>query len=106
MSFILFGNEPTYNHFSDTYRWNFYNVFDLQQYQMCNGQVRYVLMENLRNAEVIFTSEKCDIAEYEFKELETLIMKKLWFHFNNFSVKVSDTFEIINKLCNEKYDEH
>ena len=103
MSFILFGNEPTYNHFSDTYRWNFYNIFDLQQYQMCNGQVRYVLMANLRNAEVIFTSEKYEITEDEFKELELLIMKKLWFHFNDLSIKVSDTFEIINKLCVEKY---
>ena len=103
MSFLILGNEPTYNYTSDTYRWTFYNTFDLLQYQMCNGQVRYVLMLNLRNSEVIFTTKQQEITEEEFNELELMISKKLWFHFNDLSVKVNDTFETINQLAVEKY---
>ena len=105
MSFLILGNEPTYNYISDTYRWNFYNTFDLQQYQMCDGRVRYALMLNLRNEGVIFTTKQREITEDEFNELELIISKKLWFHFNDLSVKVNDTFETINQLLMENTNE-
>ena len=103
MSFYVLGSEPIYNYVANTYRWSFYNTFDLQQYQQCTGEVRYALMLNLRNSEVILTTKQQEITEEEFNELELIISKKLWFHFNDLSVKVNDTFETINQLAVEKY---
>lgn len=103
MSFLVLGNDPTYNYVSDTYRWSFYNTFDLQQYQMCDGKVRYALMSNFRDMEVVFTTEKHEITEDELRELELIISKKLWFYFNDLSIKISETFDSVNRMCIEKF---
>ena len=97
MSFLILGNTPIYNYVSDTYRWSFYNTLDLQQYQMCNGEVRYALAVNLRDLEVILTTEKHEITEDELQELELIISKKLWYYFNDLSIKTNDTFNYLNK---------
>lgn len=102
MSFTLLKSEPNYNYLSDTYSWEFYNVFNLLQYQMCSGEVRYVLHLNFSKAEILYTTKGKDITEIEFCELETLMLKKLWYHFNEQSVKINDAFETVNQLANQK----
>ncbi len=57
MSFYVLGSEPIYNYVANTYRWSFYNTFDLQQYQQCTGEVRYALSVNFKNSEVVYTTK-------------------------------------------------
>ena len=102
MSFILLKSEPTYNYLSDSYSWEFYNVFKLLQYQMCNGEMRYVLSLNFSKAEILYTTKSKEITEVEYSELEILMLKKLWYHFNEQSVKINDVFETVNQLANQK----
>ena len=102
MSFILLKSEPTYNYLSDSYSWEFYNVFKLLQYQMCCGEVRYVLHLNFSKAEILYTTKCKEITEVEYSELETIMLKKLWYHFNEQSVKINDVFETVNQLANQK----
>ena len=102
MSFILLKSEPTYNYLSDSYSWEFYNVFKLLQYQMCNGEMRYVLHLNFSKAEILYTTKSKCITEIELSELETLMLKKLWYYFNEQSVKINDVFETVNQLANQK----
>ena len=102
MSFILLKSEPIYNYLSDTYSWEFYNVFNLLQYQMCSGEVRYVLHLNFSEAEILYTTKSKYITKTELRELEILMLKKLWYHFNEQSVKINDVFETVNQLANQK----
>ena len=62
----LLRSEPIYNYLSDTYSWEFYNVFNLLQYQMCSGEVRYVLHLNFSKAEILYTTKGKDITEIDF----------------------------------------
>ncbi len=101
MSFSILKSEPVYNYIGDTYRWSFYNVFDLQQYQMCTGEVRYVLLTNLRNPDVIFTTKVKDITKDELYELQTIIAKKLWWYFHTEQSRITGIFEVVNTLAVE-----
>ena len=102
MSFMLLKSVPTYNYLSDSYSWEFYTVFKLLQYQMCNGEMRYVLSLNFSKAEILYTTKSKEITEVEYSELEILMLKKLWYHFNEQSIKTSNVFETINQLAVEK----
>ena len=102
MSFKILGVEPTYNYVADTYRWSFFNKIDVQQYQMCSGEVRYVCLTNVWDSEMLFTTNCKDISEREFLELEKLLIKKLWMYFHSESCRVGEIFDIINQLALDK----
>ncbi len=102
MSFILLKSEPTYNYLSDSYSWESYTVFKLLQYQMCSGEIRYVLSVNFSKAEILYTTKNKEITEVEYSELETIMLKKLWYHFHEQGIKTNEVFEVINQLAVEK----
>ena len=103
MSFYVLGSEPVYNYVANTYRWSFYNTFDLQQYQQCTGEVRYALSVNFKNNEVVYTSKNEAPTEVEIMEIEKIVIKRLWHYFNNQAVVISENFEAINTLAQAKW---
>jgi hypothetical protein len=103
MSFYVLGSEPVYNYVSNTYRWSFYNTFDLQQYQQCTGEVRYALSVNFKNNEVVYTTQNEAPTEVEIMEIEKIVIKRLWHYFNNQAVVISENLEAINTLAQAKW---
>jgi hypothetical protein len=69
---------------------------------MCNGEMRYVLSLNFSKAEILYTTKGKEITEIEYSELETIMLKKLWYYFNAQSIKANEVFEVINQLAVEK----
>ena len=103
MSFYVLGSEPVYNYVSNTYRWNFYNTFDLQQYKQCTGEVRYALSVNFKNNEVVYTTQNEIPTEVEIMEIERILVKKLWHYFNDQAITISENFETINAIAKDKW---
>ena len=104
MSFYVLGSEPIYNYVANTYRWSFYNTFDLQQYQQCTGEVRYALSVNFKNSEVVYTTKNETPTEVEIVEIEKIVIKRLWPYFNNQAVTILENFEAINAIAKNKWD--
>ena len=102
MSFYVLGSEPIYNYVANTYRWSFYNTFDLQQHQQCTGEVRYALSVNFKNSEVVYTTKNETPTEVEIVEIEKIVIKRLWHYFNNQAVTISENFEAINTIAKNK----
>ena len=104
MSFYVLGSEPIYNYVANTYRWSFYNTFDLQQYQQCTGEVRYALSVNFKNSEVVYTTKNETPTEVEIVEIEKIVIKRLWHYFNNQAATISENFEAINAVAKNKWE--
>ena len=102
-SFYVLGSEPVYNYVSNTYRWNFYNAFDLQQYKQCTGEVRYALSVNFKNSEVVYTTQNEIPTEVEVIEIEKILVKKFWHYFNDQAITISENFETINAIAKDKW---
>ena len=104
MSFYVLGSEPIYNCVANTYRWSFYNTFDLQQYQQCTGEVRYALSVNFKNSEVVYTTKNETPTEVEIVEIEEIVIKRLWHYLNNQVATILENFEEINAIAKNKWE--
>ena len=101
MSFHVLGSEPVYNYVSNTYRWSFYNTFDLRQYQQCTGEVRYALSADSMNNEVVYTTQNKTPTESELNEIEKILIKKFWHYFNDKSITLSENLETVTSIAND-----
>lgn len=101
MSFQILNTEPVYDYISESYNWTFYNIIQLKQYQLTNGNVKYCLMLGFKNPEVIYTTEQKDPTEKEFYKITGLVMLKVWKYLEKEANQANLNFNTFNKYCLE-----
>jgi len=99
MSFKLLEIEPTYDCFSESYSWIFYNIIHLKQYYLLDGSVKYVLITGLSNHEVLFISFTKELTKLEMKKLLKLLSVKIWKYLSEEANKANGNFNNFNQYA-------